>query len=145
MPKSPTLTELRSQTELSQAALGRAIGVSATTISEWEHGKQAVPTARIPALATALQTTESIVAAAAEQATGGRIRASEQMLLDVAALIRARTDIRDKDLKITIATLRTVAALEEGLDIGGRIMSRTAVVCRHADFVARHLAGGHHG
>lgn len=139
-----TLTDLRLRAKMSKASVARAVGLSNSTIAAWEKGAAPVPDARIAALAKALGAAPADVAEAAREAIKDRVTGPEQMLRDVSALIRSRVGINQNDLETTIVTLRAIAALDNTPSFGrrsDRVADRASVVCKHADYVARHLAG----
>ena len=55
------LRELRRRSKLSQAVLGREVGVDHNHISHWEKGLKPVPLGRVARLCTALKTTPDIL------------------------------------------------------------------------------------
>ncbi|SKN41052.1 transcriptional repressor DicA [Mycobacteroides abscessus subsp. abscessus] len=137
MARTLSLRELRKQAHLSQAALGRALGVADSSISSWERGESVVPHARLSQLAQALGVSLEEVTASARSLAAARVTGDQQMRHDVRELLVREASISDEELAIVLEVLDRLAALN--LTRNHHSGDRAAVVCGHAGYVARHL------
>lgn len=98
------LRRLRKDRDLSLKALGNLVGLSATTLSDWEHGKVTYPDR------------EKLEAVDAVLGAGGQVLAESgftpQGSVDMAAMVAALTDqVRQLQALVAIQA-RRLAALE---------------------------------
>lgn len=96
------IKRFRNSINLSQAALGKKIGVSQTTVSQYEDGTINIPSNQLPLIASALNVAEASLLDSKAQAPKQTI---EQLRLEVIALA-LRADIDEIDLGHAIGALK---------------------------------------